>query len=73
MLFFLGFSKKTTLNTKIMNNILPSHKIKCKRKTHFFKRSITWYLYWKQVTNKKLVKACQTTLQRINKTYLKPG
>ena len=64
--------KKPTLNTEIKNNLLPWCKVKCKRKTHCFKQSITLYLHWKQVTNKKLVKACQSILQKINKTHLRP-
>ena len=69
---FLGFSKKTTLTREIKNNLLPWYKVKCKRKTHFFKQSVTWYPHWKKVTNKKLVKACESILQRNNKTHLKP-
>ena len=46
------FSKKTTLNTEIQNNLLPSHKVKNKQKTHFLKQSITWHLHWKKATNK---------------------
>ena len=38
-----------------------------------FKESITWYLHWKKVTNKKLVKACRSILQKINKTQLRSG
>ena len=64
---------KYTLNAETKNNLLPSYKVKYKRKTHFFKRSIVWYLHWKKVTNKKLVKVCQSILQRINKMHLKPG
>ena len=71
-MLFLGFSKNTTLNTEKKNKLLPWCKVKCKRKTHFFKQSITWYFHWKQVTN-KLVKAYQTILQRSNKMYFKPG
>ena len=66
-------SLKTTLNTEIKHNLLAWYKVKYKQKTHFLKQSITWYLHWKQVIDKKLVKACQSILQSINKMHLKPG
>ena len=47
---FYGSLKKTTLNTGIKNNLLPSYKVP----PSFLERSITWYLHWKKVTNKKL-------------------
>ena len=73
MLLFRVLWKKTTLNTGIKIYLLPLHKVMYKRKTHFFKRSITWYLHWKTITSKKLFKACQSILKRINKMHLKPG
>ena len=65
MLFFRVLLKNTTLITEIKNNLLPLYKVKYKRQTHLFKRSIIWYLQWKKVTHKKLVKACRSILQRI--------
>ena len=56
MLFFWVLLNKTTLNTEIKNDLSPSYKVKYKRKTDFFKRIIIWYLHWKKITSKKLVK-----------------
>ena len=56
LMLFFRVSWKTTLSKEIKDNLLPWYKVTCKRKTHFFKGSITWYLHWKQVTNKKVVK-----------------
>ena len=40
------------ISTEMKNNLLAWCKVNSKRKTHFFKRSMTWYLHWKQVPNK---------------------
>ena len=66
---FFKVIKNPKLNAEI-NNLLPWYKVKNRRKTHFIKQSITWHLHLKKVTSKKLVKSCQSILQRINKAHL---
>ena len=64
----LGFSIKPQWTQKESIIFYTDTKLSVNGK-HFFK----WRITWKQVSNKKLVKACQNIFQSINKMHLKPG